>query len=219
MKNKRYHIHPPPKFVAAARALERPKRCTVNGVSIHLYHHGKVVFYRFKRDWKEIEVDSNQHKSTQSDQHVLIKTKRWIEMGEPTHRKENERPHLVIWRRQLRRITVFKLLEEGHVLEDGLKGQILNVMICDDGDGHWKWIRKWHPDNGSRICSRKIPLGDFAKVPGVPGVPGLGQHFVQNVSELFFSQNLGHGFTPRIWRDDSRSQKMWVMVDSYHPFM
>ena len=45
--------------------------------------------------------------------------------------------------------------------------------------------------------------GDFARVPGVPqgsprgppGVPGLGQHFVQNVSELFFSQDLGHGFT------------------------
>ena len=30
---------------------------------------------------------------------------------------------------------------------------------------------------------------------GFPGIPGLGQHFVQNVSELFFSQDLGHGFT------------------------
>ena len=66
--NKRYHIHPPPKFVAAARALERPKRCTVNGVSIHLYHHEKVVVFidskGIEKRLKWIQININQLKVT-----------------------------------------------------------------------------------------------------------------------------------------------------------
>ena len=106
---------------------------------------------------------------------------------------------------------------------------------CDDL-WWWWWPLKMDTKMASgqwlyRICSRKIPLGDFARVPGVLGVPGdsrgprPGTTFCPKCFRTLLLSGPGT-WIHRIPRTEGMMKiwfkipkLMWVMVDSYHPLM